>query len=148
MLDDHVSSRITNAVDDYFEDQLKFTESLIRFPSLRGDEAAAQQFMAEAMAARGLAVDHWQLDLDDLRDMPGFSPASVSYDDAWNVVGTYRPDTTIGRSLILNGHIDVVPTGPARRWRAPPFEPYRRDGHLFGRGAGAGSSGSARGSVR
>lgn len=136
MLDDHVSSRIIDAVDEHFESQLQFTESLIRFPSLRGDEAAAQEFMAEAMAARGLAVDRWRLDLDNLRDLPGFSPASVSYDDAWNVVGTYQPDTVTGRSLILNGHIDVVPTGPAHRWRAPPFEPYRKEGHLFGRGAG------------
>ena len=132
MLDDHVSSRIINAVDDHFESQLQFTESLIRFPSLRGDEAAAQAFMAEAMAARGLAVDRWRLDLDNLRDLPGFSPASVSYDDAWNVVGTYQPDTVTGRSLILNGHIDVVPrtcpplAGPALRalpQGRPPLRP-------------------------
>ncbi len=46
------------------------------------------------------------------------------------------PENPKGRSLILNGHIDVVPPGPLDMWTTPPFEP-RRDGNwLDGRGAG------------
>ena len=40
-----------------------------------------------------------------------------------------------GRSLILNGHIDVVPTGRTRCGRAA-FEPRVKDGWMYGRGAG------------
>ena len=46
------------------------------------------------------------------------------------------PRANTGRSLIFNGHIDVVPTGPADMWSDPPFEPVIRDGRLYGRGGG------------
>ena len=41
-----------------------------------------------------------------------------------------------GRSLILNGHIDVVPEGPHEMWARNPFEPAIKDGWMYGRGAG------------
>jgi acetylornithine deacetylase len=66
----------------------------------------------------------------------GFSPVAVSYENAINVVGTHRPEQTKGRSLILNGHIDVVPTGPLDMWTYPPYDPRIVDGWLHGRGAG------------
>jgi acetylornithine deacetylase len=40
-----------------------------------------------------------------------------------------------GPSLLLNGHIDVVPTGDPGDWTTPPFAPSVRDGRVFGRGA-------------
>ena len=40
-----------------------------------------------------------------------------------------------GRSLVVNGHIDVVDAGDALRWTSPPFEADVRDGRIYGRGA-------------
>ena len=60
---------------------------------------------------------------------------AVSYDDAWNVVGAHRPKSPKGKSLILNGHVDVVPTGPRERWTRDPFGAEVIDGWMYGRGA-------------
>jgi acetylornithine deacetylase len=40
-----------------------------------------------------------------------------------------------GRSLLLNGHIDVVSGEPKARWTDDPNTPIVRDGKLYGRGA-------------
>lgn len=136
MLDQSLARDIIAAVDAGFTDQVKETAALTAIPSLRGQEATAQDFMARKYRERGLGVDHWKINVADIQHLPGFSPVAVSYDNAYNVVGTHRPREKKGRSLILNGHIDVVPTGPADLWTRPPFDVYEKDGWLYGRGGG------------
>ncbi|MCL4714746.1 MAG: ArgE/DapE family deacylase [Hyphomonadaceae bacterium] len=128
--------RICAEADRRFDAELEFIKDLVRFPSLREHERAAQDFMAEAFRARGLEVDRWKIDVEALKRHPGASPVASPYAEAYNVVGTYRAERNDGRSLILNGHIDVVPAGPVHRWCSPPFEPQVRGGRLYGRGAG------------
>jgi acetylornithine deacetylase len=50
------------------------------------------------------------------------------------VVATYDLQGN-GRSLILQGHVDVVPEGPAELWSAPPYAATIKDGWMMGRGA-------------
>ena len=47
-------------------------------------------------------------------------------------------------SLLLNGHVDVVPA-EAELWSSDPFTPVRADGWLTGRGAGDMKGGFAMG---
>jgi acetylornithine deacetylase len=128
--------RILAEVDRAFDRELAFLQELVRRPSLRGEEAPVQDFVFAALKERGLAMDRWRLDEAELRRHPGFSPvAEVSYDNAWNVVGSWRPNQEQGRSLILNAHVDVVPAGPAEMWEIAPFDPVIRGGWMHGRGA-------------
>ena len=136
MLDQGTALKIMKSVDKGFDEQVDFTSELITYPSLRGAEHTAQDFIAGAMRERGLSVDRWQVRVEDIAHLPGFSPVMTSYDNAFNVVGTYRVENPKGRSLIMNGHVDVVPTGPLDMWKRPPFEPYRENGWLYGRGSG------------
>ena len=136
MLDAAVKTRIMDEVDRRFDDQTKVLADLVKIPSTRFREAPAQDMMARLFKEDGLGVDRWQIKIDDLKHLPGYSPHSQDYDDAWNVVGAWRPSSPKGRSLILNGHIDVVPEGPHEMWARHPFEPAIKDGWMYGRGAG------------
>lgn len=130
--------RIGEAVADLRDHAVDRLAALVREDSRVGREAAAQDLMADWFGRLGLAVERVPVDLDAIRDRPGFSPPLTGYDGRENVVGIHRPGTTLagGRSLILNGHIDVVPPGPEQAWSDPPFEPVVRDGRMYGRGAG------------
>ena len=135
-MDQDLQTRLRDAVDAAFDDQTDFLAELTAHPSTRGREQSAQDAMAAALTARGYAVDRWQIDLDEIKALPGFSPVLGPYDDAFNVVGAYRSRTGKGRSLILNGHIDVVPEGPLDMWDSPPYAPRIDGGWMYGRGAG------------
>jgi len=126
---------ILAAVADGFDAQVALLEDLVRIPSQRGGEAAAQDRFARETRSRGYATEIFPIDLDLIRHHPGFSPATVDYANVLNVVATHRPRAERGRSLILNGHMDVVPTGPADMWTSPPYEPRREGDWLTGRGA-------------
>jgi acetylornithine deacetylase len=54
--------------------------------------------------------------------------------EAWGLVGRLAGSGD-GPTLMLNGHVDVVPTGDGAAWALPPFGAVRRDGRLYGRGA-------------
>jgi acetylornithine deacetylase len=110
-------------------------QALVAEPSLLGQEASAQALMARRFADLGLDVRELVIDEELLRQHPGYSPSIVSYDGRRNVIGVHQPRAVRGRSLILNGHIDVVPVGAERLWTRPPFEPWVDGDRLYGRGA-------------
>ena len=67
--------------------------------------------------------------LADVPQHPKMAPM-VECDPAGSVqvVAAYRAKNPTGRSLILQGHIDVVPEGPADMWTHPPYAAVIRDG--------------------
>ncbi len=137
MLDSITQAKISDSVEKIFERQVQFLQELVRFPSQRGEEAKIQQFLASKFKTFGYEVDLWKLDLAELSKHPGFSPVvDTTYDNAFNLVGTLKPKEVKGRSLILNAHVDVVPTGKESSWSASPYEPIIKEGWMYGRGAG------------
>jgi acetylornithine deacetylase len=128
--------RLRAAVEANFAAQTAFLAEIVRHPSLRGQEAALQAHLAGEMEARGWQVDSFSLAEVDLAAHPKASPM-VDVDPAGSiqVVGSYTPAQTLGRSLILQGHIDVVPEGPAAMWTHPPYAAHIQDGWMYGRGA-------------
>lgn len=138
-----LGDRIMQAVADGFAAQVAFTQDLVRFPSTRGNEQAVQDYMFRALRERGLVMDRFAMDRAAISRHPGGSRISQMHSTAPIVVGIHRPRQDMGRSLILQGHIDVVPAGPEDMWSTPPFDPVIKDGWMHGRGAGDMKAGCA-----
>ncbi len=95
----------------------------------------------------GLEARRTPVSRETIETLPGYSPALLEYDGRFNVRGAHRPAATGGRSLILNGHVDVVSAEPETLWSSPPFEPRRMtdasgETWIQGRGAGDMKGGS------
>jgi acetylornithine deacetylase len=135
-IDEGLRREIRSAVQAGFAAQLELTQAVVRCPSVRGQEHTVQDLLFNALARRGYAMDRWRLDPAELATHEGAAPVDVDYAQAINVVATHRPRAEAGRSLIINGHVDVVPTGPVEMWSHPPFDPRIEDGWMHGRGAG------------
>lgn len=108
---------------------------LVRHPSLLGQELSCLAEMEAVFHAIGLAPRRVPVHVAALADHPGFSPPLIDYAGRDPVVAIHRPARGGGRSLMLQGHIDVVPTGADDLWTTPPFEPSIRGGRMYGRGA-------------
>jgi acetylornithine deacetylase len=127
---------VLTAVDDLETTLIDTVADTVRCPSVSGTdgENEAQARMAALLGAGGLEVDHWQIDLDSVAHHPDFPGMEVARREAWGLVGRL-PGSGDGPSLMLNGHIDVVPTGDPDAWHDPPYSGDIHDGRLHGRGA-------------
>lgn len=125
--------RVLDAID--MEGLVALLCELIAIPSLDGSDAevAVQQHVAAWMRQSGFEVDVWDLDFDTLQRHPDCS-WEVERARGLGVAGTIG-DERGGRSLIFNGHTDVVPAGDLANWRFPPFAGTVADGRVYGRGS-------------
>ncbi|MDP4801094.1 MAG: M20/M25/M40 family metallo-hydrolase, partial [Burkholderiaceae bacterium] len=68
-------------------------------------------------------------------DRLGFKTEVMPFGDVTNLWAV-REGGRPGPTLVLAGHIDVVPPGPLEAWRSPPFAAaITTEGRLIGRGA-------------
>lgn len=104
---------------------VELTRRLVGFKSVNprytaegdpSEEAELQEFLEGAMRELGLETTSWDV-------FPGRP----------NLVGRL-PGAGGGRSLTLNGHVDVVPLGDEGAWTRDPWGADLEDGRLYGRG--------------
>jgi acetylornithine deacetylase len=115
---------------------------LVQAPTLLGHEACGQAIMRRAFADLGLEPFEVPLDPAALDRHVAGAPFSWDVTGKANVLATWEPaGTADGRSLILNGHIDVVSPEPASLWSGQPFAARQEGEWMYGRGAGDMKSG-------
>src|SRR5690349_11978297 len=134
-LEPALRDKILASVDAAFQEQIAFTQSMVRLASRRGAEHACQDFVYRALRDRGYAVDRFTMDREAIAAHPGGSAWSDQHSDAPILVGIHHPVEEKGRSLILQAHVDVVPTGPLDMWAHRPFDPVIEGDWMYGRGA-------------
>ncbi|HZV72116.1 MAG TPA: M20/M25/M40 family metallo-hydrolase [Conexibacter sp.] len=134
-VDPGLVSRLLGAVGRRRDELVELTQALVRERSLLGEEASAQDLMAERIAALGFSVEHVDvaahLDADDATTGIPLLPYDGRTCVAGRIVGSGG-----GRSLHLSGHVDVVPAEAPELWSRDPWGGELADGRIWGRGAG------------
>jgi acetylornithine deacetylase len=114
-------------------DIIRLTSQFLRIPSLSGEEMEAQEFFSNLCKDMGLKIDSWVPDIDRLKKFLEF-PLSGKTFKSPIIVGLLKGNED-GRSLILSGHVDVVPTGEISRWTYGPWSGHIDNKKIYGRGA-------------
>jgi len=134
---------VLSKIDKSSNEIVDFLSKLISYHSVTGDEKDIQVFVSDWLKNQlGITVDVWEPELDELKRHPGYVPVDRDYKNRPNVVGVCKGHGS-GRSLLFNGHVDVIPSGPEEAWQDDPWAGKVRDGKVFGRGASDMKSGLA-----
>jgi acetylornithine deacetylase len=132
--------KLLQTIEQHRDKTIELLRKLISIPSVTGDEARIQKYLAGYLTDIGLDVDLWETDLAELRKHPGYRPVQRGYEGRPNLVATWK-GAGGGRSLLLNGHTDVIPVGEG--WSEDPWSAAIRDGRIYGRGSADMKSGVA-----
>ena len=121
-------------IDERRDASIGFLQKMIAIPSVTGDEAKIQKFLADYLAGIGLDVDTWETNWEELKKHPAYRPVARGYEGRPNIVATLK-GTGGGRSLLLNGHTDVIPVGGGEGWSDDPWSAKIKNGRIYGRGS-------------
>ncbi|MGB6535452.1 MAG: ArgE/DapE family deacylase [Xanthobacteraceae bacterium] len=125
---------ILRQIDASRDKSIKFLQHMVSIPSVTGDEGAIQKFLAGYLGDMGLSIDMWESNWDELKKHPGYIPVDRGYQGRPNILATWKGSGG-GRSLLFNGHTDVIPVGNGEGWSDNPWSASIKDGRLYGRGS-------------
>src|SRR5438132_4922832 len=141
-MSDALADTIFRECDTRRDEAVELLRSLVGIPSVTGDEGAIQTFLVKLLTDLDLEVDAWESDWERLKTHAEYVAVTRGYEGRPNIVATLEGSGG-GRSLLLNGHTDTVPTGPAGTWAHDPFAGETDGDRLYGRGASDMKSGVA-----
>ena len=126
-------ARLDAEIERRDEELVATIADLVRLPSVLGQEAEAQTYVADHLRASGARVDVWEID-ESLKSLPGAGNPGVPFAGRPNVAATVA-GAGGWRSLILQGHIDVVSPEPVEDWSHDPWAATIIGNRMYGRGA-------------
>jgi acetylornithine deacetylase len=117
-----LKSKVMGYIEGKREEMLSWLSEYVRYKSVTGEELEVQErFIFPAVKA--LEPDHVELyAVDKEKKRP-------------NLIAAFKGKGK-GRSILFNGHTDVVPINEVglKRWTVDPWATTRRDGLIYGHG--------------
>ena len=132
---DNREEKIIAAVEELAPEIIDFTSRLSAEKSTLGSELGALGLMESEMEKLSLPVRRIPIDYDTLAGHPGYAPSPWAEPGKYCLVSELPGTASKGRSLIFNGHLDVVAANPDS-WDTDPFVPEIKGNRMFGRGTG------------
>ena len=132
---------LRQAVADEASYMLDTLAAFVACPSFSGQEEDAARFMEGALGALGLSCSRIPLVTEEIESMTMYSPQTTPDNGRYGLLAKHEPQQVQGRSVLFNGHMDIVPTGPESLWTSAPLTARIEGDWMFGRGAGDMKSG-------
>ena len=133
-IEESVKKKVIEGVDQRRDELIELLSMLVKIPSVCGDEGKAQKAVAQLYKEAGLRVVRVLADHEKIKGHEAFVESGLPYKNRPNIIGI-KPGDSKARSLILNGHIDVVSPEPLSEWTHDPWGAEIADGKLYGRGS-------------
>ena len=133
-IDVKIRAALETAVDRLRDEMVHILTDLVSIPSVVGSEGSAQDFMRRQYESIGLEVQTFEANKEKVRAHPAFVDSEIPFEGRPNVIGILRGDPR-KKSIILNGHIDVVSPEPSDQWQYDPWGGEIEGNRLYGRGA-------------
>lgn len=89
-------------------------QELIKRPSITPNDEGCQTYLAKLLNNAGFTSEH------------------IPFAEVENLWATHGSGAPV---LVFAGHTDVVPTGDIKQWHGDPFDPFIKDGYVYGRGS-------------
>lgn len=128
-----MKNKIKNWMELNQENGIKLLQRFVQCDSVQGNEAEVQRLVEEELHQLNMVVDRFIPGAETINH-DAFCANRTDFSQSPNIVGVWKGKGG-GRSLILNGHIDVVPPGNRNDWTEDPYSGVVKDGRLYGRGA-------------
>lgn len=130
------TDRAVVAVDARLDRAINLLATLVQCPSTLGRVRPAQELLYRELRRTGLEAHIEDPDPEALTNHPAHAPVAWSQRGQPNVWAVLPPTGgSGGRTLALNGHIDVVPAEPIDWWSYDPWGATIDGGRMYGRGA-------------
>lgn len=126
--------RVCQLIENEREEIVKTLRTLVRIPTQTGKEAEGQKYMQSLYSGLGLKTISFEADYSKVRKHKAFVASGWAFKGRPNIIGILEGEPS-ERSLILNGHIDVVSPEPIDEWDFSPWEGKIVGRKLYGRGA-------------
>jgi acetylornithine deacetylase len=134
---EQTQKKVLDTVRKKHDEILNFFRQLVMIPSVTESglpEKEIQEVIGAKLNQIGCSVDTWEPKLKELKTHPAYVPVQKDFENRPMVVGKFKGSRG-GRSIILNGHTDVVSPEPRAAWKYDPWNATIDGNRVFGRGA-------------